>query len=488
MISRLPFQFAKQHGVITTQHQTHLTVSHRQSVTAETLLELQRQSTLPLSLTEVTDVAFDKLLTQHYESNTGEALAAIDTLTADTDLNAMMAALPQTPDLLDSVDDAPIIRLINAVLTQALKQSASDIHFETFEETLVVRYRIDGVLREVLSPPRALAALITSRLKIMAKLDIAEKRLPQDGRITLRVAGRAIDLRVSTIPTHHGERIVLRILDQQTAALNLTKLGMSATHLKIMDDLIHTPHGIILVTGPTGSGKTTTLYAAITDLNDTSRNILTIEDPIEYYLTGIGQTQVNPKIGMTFAKGLRAILRQDPDVVMVGEIRDLDTAEMTIQASLTGHLVLSTLHTNTAIGAITRLRDMGTEPFLIASTVIGVVAQRLVRVLCDHCKHTAPLTTAEKQCMGLSPDHIGNSCRAKGCEACGHTGYLGRRGIYEIITVDPQLQTLIHDNATEASMLASVRQHTPSIRQAGFATVLAGHTSIEEVLRVTKAD
>ncbi|MCX7124455.1 MAG: ATPase, T2SS/T4P/T4SS family, partial [Gammaproteobacteria bacterium] len=352
----------------------------------------------------------------------------------------------------------------------------------------VIRFRIDGLLREVLEPPRGLAPLLTSRVKVMSKLDIAEKRLPQDGRISLKIAGRAVDVRVSTIPTHHGERIVLRLLDKESAPLDLTVLGMSDETLKVMQSLIAHPHGILLVTGPTGSGKTTSLYAMLNTLNDASRNILTVEDPIEYYLSGIGQTQVNTKIGMTFARGLRAILRQDPDIVMVGEIRDLETVEMAIQASLTGHLVLSTLHTNSAIGAITRLRDMGAEPFLLSTTMIGVIAQRLVRVLCSDCKQAETIDDRTRQLLEIKEGAEIKIYRPKGCERCGQTGFHGRTGIYEVIPIDTKLQAMVHSNESEANMERYARQHSKSMRQDGFRKILLGETTIEEVLRVTAED
>lgn len=486
MTVRLSFNFAKRYGVLVTQTGAeHVDITHRKEIKANTLIELRRRFAKPLRLSETDDDNFEKMLSNLYESGTSSALEAMSGLEDDVDLNAMMNTIPQTKDLLESEDDAPIIRLINAIFTQALKQSASDIHFETFEDKLIVRFRIDGVLREILEPPRILAPLIVSRLKIMAKLDIAEKRLPQDGRISLRIAGRAVDVRVSTIPTHYGERIVLRLLDKQSAPLDLMKLGMSETNHQKMNHLISSPHGIILVTGPTGSGKTTTLYAALTDLNDSSRNILTVEDPIEYYLPGIGQTQVNTKIDMSFARGLRAILRQDPDVVMVGEIRDYETVEMAIQASLTGHLVLSTLHTNSAIGAITRLRDMGTEPFLLASTLIGVAAQRLVRVLCPHCKKCDLITDAERKIMQLHDEKAHQICHPVGCQQCATIGYIGRTGIYEIIVIDDQLKKMIHDNESESNMLRHVRKNTPAMSQDGWRKVLEGTTTIEEVLRVT---
>jgi general secretion pathway protein E len=414
----------------------------------------------------------------HMAEDLGDALNLAD----------LMHELPKAEDLLEKQDDAPIIRLLNALLSEAIKEGASDVHIETFEDHVTIRFRVDGILRGVLEPPRVLAPLIISRIKVMARLDIAEKRLPQDGRITLRIGGRAVDVRVSTMPTNHGERAVLRLLDKQSARLDLAELGMDPVTLGLFTKLLAKPHGIILVTGPTGSGKTTTLYAGLTILNDKKRNILTVEDPIEYDLVGIGQTQVNTKIDMTFAKGLRAILRQDPDVVMVGEIRDLDTAQIAIQASLTGHLVLSTLHTNSAIGAITRLDDMGVEPFLLASSLTGVLAQRLIRLLCPHCKKCEKASLSECELLGVSVDAAPMICHPVGCELCRHSGYLGRSGVYELIAIDDTLSTMIHDRASEQKMRKYARGLFPSIRQDGYSHVLKGNTSLEEVLRVTSGD
>lgn len=484
---RLPFPFAQRHGVfVQNENEDTVTICYRPTISLHALTELRRYFQKPLQLIPVAVSDFEKLLEKAYETNANSAMAAITDIEEDLDLKSMMATLPKIADLLETENDAPIIRLINAILTQAIKQSASDIHFETFDEKLVIRYRIDGVLREVLEPPRGLAPLLTSRVKIMAKLDIAEKRLPQDGRISLRIAGRSVDVRVSTIPTHHGERIVLRLLDKEAAPLDLARLGMANETGKIIQKLIAQPHGILLVTGPTGSGKTTTLYAMLNQLNNASRNILTVEDPIEYYLSGIGQTQVNTKIGMTFARGLRAILRQDPDIVMVGEIRDLETVEMAIQASLTGHLVLSTLHTNSAIGAVTRLRDMGAEPFLLSSTIIGVIAQRLVRVLCDHCKEKQHATDAQKKLLDVDEKQSLEICKPVGCERCGKTGYLGRTGIYEVIAINDKLRAMIHANDSEANLEKEARQFSKSMRDDGLRKVKLGETTIEEVLRVSQ--
>jgi len=350
----------------------------------------------------------------------------------------------------------------------------------------VIRFRVDGVLREVLQTKRAVAPLVVSRIKVMSKLDIAERRLPQDGRISLRIAGRAVDVRVSTLPSGHGERVVLRLLDKQAGRIELTSLGMDPKTQEVMDEIIHKPHGIILVTGPTGSGKTTTLYAALERINDNTRNVMTVEDPIEYYIDGIGQTQVNTKVEMTFARGLRAILRQDPDVVMVGEIRDLETAQIAVQASLTGHLVLSTLHTNTAVGAVTRLRDMGIEPFLLSSSLIGVLAQRLVRVLNPATRE--PFMAGEYERRLLNLDAKGGPVQLYRPSSEPGNGYRGRTGIYELIAVDDHMRTMIHDGSSEQDLERYARTASPGIRDDGRRKVMAGETTLEEVLRVTRED
>ena len=378
--------------------------------------------------------------------------------------------MPAIEDLLESSDDAPVIRMINALLTQSLREGASDIHIEPFEQTSVVRFRIDGALRDIVRPKKAIHASLISRIKIMSQLDIAEKRLPQDGRITLRVGGKPVDVRVSTLPTGHGERAVLRLLDKEAGRLDLGHLGMSPDMLPQFDRLINQPHGIVLVTGPTGSGKTTTLYAALSRLNASTTNIMTVEDPIEYDLNGIGQTQVNARIDMTFAKALRAILRQDPDVIMIGEIRDLETAQIAVQASLTGHLVLATLHTNDAAAAVTRLLDMGIEPFLLSSSLIGVMAQRLVRKLCSQCK-----------------TFDGQAWHPVGCERCGHTGYHGRVGVYELLDTTEQIRSQIHNQASEAEIrAAAVQSGMRTMREDGERWVQDGTTTRAELLRVVK--
>jgi general secretion pathway protein E len=486
---RPPFMFAKRHGVLLTGYEgDRAIVVHTANVAPTALAELRRLVGRPIKLQQIEQEAFDTLLSNSYEQDSSEAMQMMGDLGDDMDLMHVAQALPEPEDLLESEDDAPIIRLINALLTEAVKENASDIHIEPFENRLVVRFRCDGVLREVLEPQRVLAPLLVSRIKVMARLDIAEKRLPQDGRISLRVAGRAVDVRVSTLPSGNGERVVLRLLDKQAGRLDLEHLGMAAHSRDEIDVLIRKPHGIILVTGPTGSGKTTTLYAALGRLNNKSRNIMTVEDPIEYYLDGIGQTQVNTKVDLSFARGLRAILRQDPDVVMVGEIRDLETAEIAVQASLTGHLVFSTLHTNSAVGAVTRLRDMGVEPFLLSSSLIGVLAQRLVRVLCEDCKELYTAGKADCETMGIAVDNPPTLYHARGCPECSQLGYRGRTGIYELVTVDDVIRGMIHDGAGEMELERQARTRSPGMRQDGWRKVLEGVTSIEEVLRVSQGD
>ncbi|TXS96287.1 type II secretion system protein GspE [Parahaliea maris] len=483
----LPFSFAKLHGVLLDREATPPVLYCQAEPDLPVLVELRRFLGESYQREVVSEQEFQRRLTLAYQRGNNEAVQMAEDLSADVDLSRLADEIPEAGDLMDAEDDAPIIRLINAILSQAVREQASDIHIETFEDRLSIRYRIDGVLAEVLSPKRMLAPLLVSRLKVMAKLDIAEKRVPQDGRISVRIAGHAVDIRMSTIPSAHGERVVLRLLDKQAGQLQLEQLNMNPQVFDAYQRALHSPHGIILVTGPTGSGKTTTLYAGLSHINQTSRNILTIEDPIEYMLPGVGQTQVNQKVDMTFARGLRAILRQDPDVVMVGEIRDLETAEIAVQASLTGHLVLSTLHTNTAIGAVTRLQDMGIEPFLLSSSLIGVMAQRLVRLLCVDCKESYTPTETERTMLGLDAQAADGQqlCRATGCERCNYSGYRGRTGIYELIEVDDTLRTMIHEGAGEQVMLAEARKHYPGIQEDGRRRILAGETSLEEVLRVT---
>ena len=484
----IPYTFAKRHGVILERNpQGELLLVHRPGIQLQALAEARRKAGQAMKLEPVTADAFDSRLTRHYEGETGQAMDLMDDFGDEMDLTQLANALPEPEDLLESTDDAPVIRLINAMLTEAVRKGASDVHIEPFESRLAIRYRIDGVMQKLLEPPRAIAPLVISRIKVMAKLDIAERRLPQDGRIALRVAGRPVDVRVSTLPTGHGgERIVMRLLDKQAGRLDLQHLGMPKDSLEALQSSLGLSHGIILVTGPTGSGKTTTLYASLAKLNSSRFSILTVEDPIEYYIDGIGQTQVNKKVELDFATGLRAILRQDPDIVMVGEIRDLETAEVAVQASLTGHLVLSTLHTNTAIGAVTRLRDMGIEPFLLSSSLVGLVAQRLVRKLCDTCKKLHTPTEPELRTLKHTAGEVTNMHVAHGCDTCAHTGYVGRQGIYEVVKVDETLRTMIHDGESEHEMERHARTKSPGITDDGIRLVLAGVTSLEEVMRVTR--
>ncbi len=452
----------------------------------QTINELRRYLGRPIKLEMHNPDEFNRRLQENYEQGSNEAMQMADELGEELDLFSVAQELGEPEDLLEAADDAPIIRLINALLTEAIKEGASDIHIEPYENRLVVRLRADGVLRQVLEQKKGITSLIVSRIKVMAKMDIAEKRLPQDGRISLRIAGRSVDVRVSTMPSSHGERVVLRLLDKQAGRIDLERLGMAKSSLDIMVRMIKKPHGIILVTGPTGSGKTTSLYAVLTRLNDRQRNIMTVEDPIEYHLDGIGQTNVNTKVEMTFAKGLRAILRQDPDVVMIGEIRDLETAEIAVQASLTGHLVLSTLHTNTAVGSVTRLRDMGVEPFLLSSSLVGVVAQRLVRVLCPSCKNPYPASDADCKLLGVDATNPPTLFQPQGCGECNHQGYRGRTGIYEVIEIDGHMREMIHDGSGEHQLEEYARRHSPGIRQDGVRRILEGDTTLEEVMRVTR--
>jgi general secretion pathway protein E len=485
---RPSFGFARRNGAtLIAWRDDGAEVAWREGVKPEVLSELRRYLGAPLRLMRHDAAAYERLLRTLYEQG-DDARAMVADFDDELDLKALADELPEPEDLLESEDDAPIIRLINALLTEAVKEGASDIHVEPFENRLVVRFRIDGVLREVLSPQKAIASAVVSRIKVMAKLDIAEKRLPQDGRISLKIAGRPVDVRVSTIPAGHGERVVLRLLDKQAGKLDLQQLGMAPDTLALLSETIERPHGILLVTGPTGSGKTTTLYGSLLKLNDQSRNIMTVEDPIEYYVDGVGQTQVNTKVDMSFARGLRAILRQDPDVVMVGEIRDLETAQIAVQASLTGHLVLSTLHTNSAVGAVTRLRDMGVEPFLLSSSLIGVLAQRLVRVLDPATRESYTATPRELAAFGKPADLRANLYRPSAQAAGRHGGYRGRTGIYEYVYVDEEMRRLIHASAAEVELERHARLRTPSILEDGWHKCVAGITSAEEVLRVTREE
>jgi len=402
----------------------------------------------------------------------------------------LISEISETADLLDETSDAPIIKLVNLLVAGAIKDRASDIHVEPYSGNLKIRYRIDGILYDILSLPRRIQSPLVSRIKIMAKLNIAEKRLPQDGRIEIKIADRLVDIRVSIIPTAFGERVVLRLLDKSANILMLSDLGMHDERIKLLNSLIKSPYGIILVTGPTGSGKTTTLYAALSTINQPEINIITIEDPIEYQMDGVGQIQVNPKIGLTFAAGLRSIVRQDPDVILIGEIRDRETAEIAIQSSLTGHLVFSTLHTNDAASAVTRLIDMGIEPFLVTSSVIAIIAQRLVRVLCPHCKEIYVPDKESLANLGLDKSVLKNNTfyRKKGCNLCMQTGFRGRTAIFEIMIVDDEIKRLIlkTSDANQINELA-IKQGMITLQKDGIDKALNGITTTEEVLRVTRS-
>jgi general secretion pathway protein E len=489
-VRNLPFSFAKRYGVfVQFDKKRNPVVCHQPKLSPQVYAELRRFLQTPFVCRQLEGQEFDDLLAAAYQRDSSEAMQMVEDLGEEIDLASLANAVHETEDLLEQEGDAPIIRLINAVLAEAVKENASDIHIETFEKRLLIRFRVDGVLREAVEPKRELAPLLVSRIKVMAKLDIAEKRIPQDGRISLKIGGREIDVRVSTMPSNNGERVVLRLLEKQAGKLSLNSLGMPRLRDQQFNRLLHRPHGIILVTGPTGSGKTTTLYAGLSAINNASRNILTVEDPIEYNLEGVGQTQVNTKADMTFARGLRAMLRQDPDVVMVGEIRDLETAEIAVQASLTGHLVLSTLHTNTAAGAITRLRDMGVEPFLLATSLIGVLSQRLVRVLCEDCKQEQVPSVLERQFLGDLLDPDDKIFSPVGCEKCNHLGYRGRTGIYELLIVDEQIRQLIHNQSAEEDIVKAMRlKSMQSIRADGRSRIIDGITTVDEVLRVTIED
>jgi general secretion pathway protein E len=418
-----------------------------------------------------------------YSRVSGSAQEVVQELEGE-DLSKIATELNEPRDLLDLTDEAPVIRLLNSILFQAVKERASDVHIEPYEREVEVRFRIDGILYKMLTPPKVVQEAIISRVKIMAGLNIAEKRLPQDGRIRVIVAGRDVDIRVSLIPTFFGERVVLRLLDKKKGLISLEDMGLSESGVKAMERLLGRSNGIVLVTGPTGSGKSTTLYAALNRLNSTDKNIITIEDPIEYQLKGVGQIQVNPKIDLTFANGLRSILRQDPDVIMVGEIRDAETAEIAIQASLTGHLVLSTLHTNDSATAVTRLIDMRIEPFLVASSLSAVLAQRLVRVICPHCREEY---TSDREYPGITLPPV--LYRGKGCDACFGLGTLGRTGIYELLLVDSEICSMIIKQAPAGEIKEyAVAKGMKTLREDGLAKVAAGITTIEEVLRVTQED
>ena len=478
----LPYRFAKEKGVIFDRIENKIVYIKSNNLSSlSTFSELRNFYQLPVSVTPVKNDLFEKELAKHYSENATSSADLIDDMDDTYDLSALVANIPKTADLLDSENDAPVIKLINAFIAEAIKARASDIHIEPYEEYLSVRFRVDGMLKEVLKPNSKLTSMLNARIKIMSNLDIAEKRIPQDGRMSLRLGEKWIDIRVSTLPSSYGERIVLRILDKADSHLTLEQIGMKDELLHEFKNSLKNPNGIILVTGPTGSGKTTSLYAGLNLLNDSSRNIITVEDPVEYAIDGVSQTQVNTKVGMTFGKGLRAILRQDPDIIMVGEIRDLETAEIAIQASLTGHLVLSSVHTNNASSAITRMKDMGIESYLLASTVKGILAQRLVRKLCVTCKEEY---VSKTDIHGIP---LGSKLfRPSGCSVCNETGYSGRIGVFEFLSINDELKEAINNDSSEENISNIAFKHQNNLVQSGVELVTKGLTSVDELMRVTK--
>ena len=485
----LSYSFARDKGVVVLPGGGgDIRLGVRKGADPFSLIEARRVLRRPLQVQAMEAQEFERALTERYARDGvsgDEAEAALDN---QGGLASLVDGIPETADLLDGDDDAPVIRLINGLIYEAVNRKASDIHIEPHEDNLSVRYRIDGVLQEVLTPTRRLAAPLTSRIKVMARLDIAEKRIPQDGRISLSIGGRSIDVRVSTLPSRYGERVTMRLLDTRNALLGLDELGMDEVTLDRFREILAQPNGITLVTGPTGSGKTTTLYSALSVLNNGERNVMTLEDPIEYGLEGISQTQMHHKVGLTFAATLRAILRHDPDVVMVGEIRDLETAKVAFEFASTGRPVLSTVHTNSAAGAIQRLRDMGIEPYVLAATLIAVIAQRMVRKLCDHCCKPHQSSPEELAMFGLTPEEAPQLWRPTGCMACNNTGYNGRLGVYELISVNSGLRDLIRaDGSEDAIQDMAFAEHDTLFRNAAR-YVKTGQTSVEEVLRVCRRE
>lgn len=483
----IPYGFARKFGVVLLDTSgERLKVGFRKEADPRALLEVRRFLSKPFDIEFADAQQFDGWLSEHYAMDRDAAAMAAGSLGLGDELDLIAGDLPSADDLLDSADDAPAIRLINGIIADAARQGVSDIHIEPYETGLIVRMRVDGVLRETLRMPAHVAPVVVSRIKVMARLDIAERRIPQDGRIGLTLGGKLLDVRVSTLPSRAGERVVLRILDKDNAGIDLDVLGMSPAINALLRDALSEPNGIILVTGPTGSGKTTTLYSGLRLLNDGSRNILTVEDPVEYAMDGVGQTQVNAKVGLTFATGLRAILRQDPDVVMVGEIRDRETADIAVQASLTGHLVLSTVHTNDAVGAITRMRDMKVESFLLASTLRAVIAQRLVRRLCEHCRRPVQASGSVGSLLGFESGTV--VYEPVGCEHCNHTGFRGRIGVFEAIRIDDTIRRFINDGGDEAIIARHAFLNAPNLASAARQMVREGLTTPEEAVRISRRE
>ncbi|TKB91663.1 MAG: type II secretion system protein GspE [Nitrospira sp.] len=492
LIRKIPIAFCRRYRVLPLRYEEGaILTASTDPLETVALDDLRLLLGKPIKPILTTSVALLACLNRAYDeiANPAGAEQVMEDIAANQSLDQLAHELDEPQDLLDATDEAPIIRLVNSVLFQAVRQRASDIHFESFERGLVVRYRIDGVLYPVLTPPKHLQASIIARLKIMAGLNIAEKRLPQDGRFAIRTSGKDVDLRVSVLPTSHGERVVLRLLEKENRLLNLSEMGFSKERLAVIHQLIQLAHGIILVTGPTGSGKTTTLYAALSHINAPDKNIITVEDPVEYQLLGIGQMQVNPKINLSFAAGLRSILRQDPDVIMIGEIRDRETAEIAIHASLTGHLVFSTLHTNDAASAATRLIDMGIEPFLVASSVVAVLAQRLLRRICPDCKRPYAPSEEELSRLDVATGSTVTLYRGAGCAACSQTGYRGRIGIFELMVLNDDIRRLIGGKADSTAIKhAAITNGMVTLKQEGAERVLQGQTTLEEVMRITQQE
>ncbi|MBK8198877.1 MAG: Flp pilus assembly complex ATPase component TadA [Acidobacteria bacterium] len=482
------YTFAREKGLVCLPAREALTVAFREGADPKSLLEARRVLGRMFDIEVITREAYEQVLSDVFasaQSNLGEIG---DSFSAGGDLASLVEEIPQSLDVLDSGDDAPVIRLLNGIVHDAVGRRASDIHIEPFDTSLSIRYRIDGDLVDVISLPRKLAAPVASRIKVMARLDIAERRLPQDGRISLNAGGRSFDVRVATLPTRFGERVVLRLLDARNVILSLDQLGMDPQTLERFEAALLQPNGVILVTGPVGSGKTTTLYATLSRLKTGRENIMTLEDPVEYGLAGISQTQMDHRVGLSFASALRSILRQDPNIVMVGEIRDAETADVAFEFASTGRLALSTLHTNSAAGAITRLRDMGVEPYLLSSTLRAVLAQRLVRRLCPVCKRRRCATEAEKSGLGLPLDRDLQVCEAVGCMSCAQSGFKGRLSIYELLVADSRIRQMIGDNAPEDAIAEAAFAGEHRLIENAHRYILAGETTPGEVIRVCRRE
>lgn len=488
LVADIPINYAKQHDIIPiARDEDGVTVVMSDPMKLNVIddLRLILKARIKPALSSPTKI--QDAINRVYEKKSENKITALE----EDNLDELSIDLSEPIDLLDTTDEAPIIRLINQLLFRAVKEKASDIHIEPYERELSIRYRIDGILYEIYKPPKRFQNAISSRVKVMANLNIAEKRLPQDGRIRIKIAGKDIDIRVSVVPTSHGERVVMRLLDKTSVLLRLPDLGFGGETLKKIQSIIHKKHGIFLVCGPTGSGKSTTIYACLSEINSPELNIITVEDPVEYELRGIGQIQVNPKINLTFASGLRSILRQDPDIIMVGEVRDLETAEIAIQASLTGHLVFSTIHTNDAPGSITRLVDMGVEPFLVSSSILAVLGQRLIRLVCKDCAQSYTPSNADLLEISLKPEDVKGKTiyKAVGCPKCTNTGYKGRKAIHELMLISDDVRSLILQNMDANTIKKqAVKEGMKTIRDDGISRVLSGETTIDEVLRATQVD